>query len=148
MEPFLMIGLVHVLCPFQPEHRQIGEQYPVEETGVADADPQHQAESQQESLSECFCSRSKGAGRKDSRKDQNTEAFCQEHIFRSAAHVDLFVCPEVRLLYVRRVIVDACRAVFSAAPVIREMIAVKIAAKTSISVRMTRIFMFIPLSSH
>ena len=68
VEPLLMIGFVHMLCALQPEHGQIGEQHPIKETGVIDADPCHQAKGKQKALPEGFRPGNKCAGQQDTCK--------------------------------------------------------------------------------
>ena len=81
VKPLLMIGFVHMLCALQPEHRKIGKQHPIKETGVIDADPCHQAKGKQKALPEGFRPGNKCAGQQDTCKKQHAEAFGQDHIF-------------------------------------------------------------------
>ena len=113
-----MVGLVHVLRALQPEHRQVGEQHPVQEAGVVNADPCHQAEGQPEALPEGVRSRNPRAHQQDAGKEQHAKALGQQHILGSIAHVHPLVGLEVCLLDVRRVVVYARGAVFPVAAII------------------------------
>ena len=120
MKPLLVIGLVHVLGPFQPEHRQIGEEDPVQKAGVVHADPGHQTEGEPEALSERIRSRRQSADEEDAGKDQDAEQFRQKDVFRAVAHVQPLMRLEVFLQNVRGIVVDARRAVLPLAAEIHE----------------------------
>ena len=98
MKPFLMIGLIHVLCSFQTEYRQIRKQDPVKKEGIVDADPDHQPKSQQKAFLKGPGPRQQGTAIQDQDKNEYTAAFCEKDVFGSVGCIDSFVCLEIFFL--------------------------------------------------